>query len=118
MSAGKYNITIQQGDDYDEDFTVKDDGVARDLSGYVLIEFLVYDRYSPTVPLLSLTDADGGLIVTAASGKIKPVITEVMTAAMDPATYENAVYKIRLTDDSATPITETILKGNFRVEAP
>ena len=34
MSAGKYNITIEQGADFALSFTLKEDGSAKDLSDY------------------------------------------------------------------------------------
>ena len=34
MAAGKYNITIDQGSDYSLQLTVKENAVAKDITGY------------------------------------------------------------------------------------
>lgn len=97
MAAPIHDFTgdyeLNQGSALTVDFYYKDPaGVAIDLTGYgARMQF----RSSPssTSVLLELSTDNGGLVITAATGKISMVLTEALAQAI---TWRRAVYDMEL----------------------
>jgi len=65
MAAGRYNIEIDQGSDFDIDLTLTEDGVATNLTGYSA-RAQMRAKKSDASPAASftctVTDAEGGVL--------------------------------------------------------
>ena len=77
MSAGKYNITIDQGSTFGLTMTIKEDGSARDLSGYQARAHLRTKAENTATP--GATFADGTIVFTC-TGSTGAVQTAGITA--------------------------------------
>jgi hypothetical protein len=65
MAAGKYNIQIDQGSDFNIDLTVKEDGSVKDLTGYsarAQMRSKKSDASAAATFTCTVTDASGGVI--------------------------------------------------------
>ena len=63
MAAGTYNLVIDQGSDFGFEFVVKEDGVAKDLTGYSARGQLRRKKTSPNISgtfTCTITDAANG----------------------------------------------------------
>ena len=108
MAAGKYNITIDQGSDYSLQLTVKENAVAKDITGYS-----VRGQLRPSITSSTLTATFAGSLVTAASGILKVELTNVITAAMSPGKY---YYDVEIyTANNA--IVQRLIQGTATVRA-
>ena len=63
MSAGNYNISIDQGSDFSLQLTVQESGSAKDLTG-----FSVRGQMRPTIDSSTLTASFTGTVTNASSG--------------------------------------------------
>ena len=87
MTAKRQDITIEQGADYDRPFTLTDDdGEIDNLTG---VAFALQIRASVNDPtaLLTLSTADGTIVVDIDTGAVQPRINPSVTAALLPGTY-------------------------------
>jgi len=95
MSAGKYNITIDQGSTFGLTMTIKEDGSARDLSGYQARAHLRTKAENTATP--GATFADGTIVFTCtgstgavelqSNGIINMDLTAVQTAGITAGSY-------------------------------
>lgn len=116
MSAGKYNITIDQGSTFGLQMTVKEDGSAKDLSGYTARAHLRSKAENTATP--SSTFANGTIAFTCTgaggaalggTGTISMDLTAVQTAAITAGSY---VYDLEIV--SGTTVTR-IIQGRANV---
>lgn len=87
MSAGLYNITIEQGADYTLDFLWTNSlGAPINLSGRTA-RMQIRESVTSKTPLLNLTSANGGITLGGDSGTVLIVATSAQTQAIkyDPA---------------------------------
>lgn len=108
MSAGKYNLTIEQGADFALSFTLEEDGSAKDLSGYSARAQMRTKKSSTTVAVTftcTITDSD--------AGKLKMALTNTQTAALSPGIY---YYDLELFTASDANVTR-LLEGTATVTA-
>ena len=82
MSAGIYNITIEQHADFARTFQIKEDDVAKDITAHTFTAQVRERAQSSTA--VDFT----GTIVDAATGKFKLTLTDTQTAAMKAGDYE------------------------------
>ena len=82
MSAGTYNITIDQGADFTLNFTVKEDGTAKNLTSYSVRADL-RKKKEDSAPAVQFT----GSVVNASNGTAKIVLTNVQTKALTAGLY-------------------------------
>lgn len=106
MSAGTYNITIEQGATYTQTILVQDEGVTRNLTGYTARMQVRPGKDSDTI-LLNLTMGSGLSIPTPTNGEIIISLTAAQTAAY---TTVDAVYDLELVDGSSN--VERLLQGS------
>lgn len=119
MSAGIYNLRIEQNQYYERLFTylspstrvgtVEVPGTPVDLTGYTAVMFVKY-RKIESVPALSLTTENGGLQVGAADGTVRLIITSDQTATLT----EDAEYDLVLLAPSGE--RERFLEGNVLLD--
>lgn len=97
MSAGSYNITIEQGVTTQIDFQWKDAaGVPINLTGYSARMQVRPSLTSPDI-LLDCTTANSKLVITAGTGIISLRLSATETAAL---TVEAGVYDLEVVDGS------------------
>jgi hypothetical protein len=86
------NITIDQGADYFRPFTILDETCNPvDITGAIAaMELCVYPGFPAA---LTLTTANGGLVINGPLGTITPVISAAMTTNLLPGMY---VYDIKM----------------------
>ena len=97
MAAGIYNIIIDQGSDWAEEFTVKDNGVARDLTGY--------SARAQMRAKSSSTSIVGTFVCTlpdAANGVVKMALGNAASSAIAPGTYDYDLEIYTVGDASVT----------------
>lgn len=82
MSAGTYNITIDQGSDFSLTFTISDGGSAKNLSTYS-VRGDIRKKKEDSSPAAQFT----GSVVTAASGIAKVVLTNTETKNLTEGLY-------------------------------
>mgnify|MGYP000875195866 FL=1 len=76
MSAGKYDITIEQGSDFSLQLTVQDGGIAKNLTGY-------------SVRGQMRTTVDASVIVASFTGTVTNVSGGVLTISLPYTTTQN-----------------------------
>jgi len=78
MAAGKYNIQIDQGSDFDIDLTIKENGSVKDLTGYSA-RAQMRSKKSDTSPAASftctVTNATGGVIKMSLGNAVSSALT-------------------------------------------
>jgi len=82
MSAGTYNINIDQGSDFSLQLTVKEDGSAKDLTG-----FSARAQMRPTVDSSTLTATFTCTITNASSGILTMALANTVTDDIDVGQY-------------------------------
>lgn len=106
VAAGKLDLTIDKGATYRKPLVWKDGtGTPKDLTGYTAA-MKIKERYNDTSFIVSLTDANGGLVITPAEGKIEIVIADDVTAAI---TESFGVYDLELVDSGGE--TTKLIRG-------
>lgn len=87
MSAKLQNITIEQGADYDKPFFLTDDdGEFDNLAGMSFV-MQIRSNFDDPTPLLTLSTADGSLVVNLDAGSVQPRIAPSVTAALLAGSY-------------------------------
>ena len=116
MSAGKYNITIDQGSTFGLQMTVKEDGSAKDLSGYTARAHLRNKAENTATPsstfangTIAFTCTGGGGGALGNAGTISMDLTAVQTAAITAGSY---VYDLEIV--SGATVTR-IIQGRANV---
>lgn len=108
MSAGKYNLVIEQGADFALAFTVAEDGSAKDLSDYSARAQMRTKKTAADITetfTCTITDAD--------AGKLKMALTNAQTKALSPGLY---FYDLELFTASDANVTR-LLEGTATVTA-
>lgn len=101
MTAKRQDITIERGADYDRPFQMLDQGGNPvNLTGCAAAMQIRAAVGFPTA-LLTLTSAGGTLVIDAVNGFIRPLISEVQTAALLPGRY---VYDVKMLDASGRTV--------------
>jgi hypothetical protein len=108
MSAGIYDIVIEQGGDYALQFVVKDDGVPRDLTGYSA-RAMMRQKYSDVSPVATFTCS----LPDAANGVVKAELHNSVTKDLTPGRYKWDIELYTSGDSVVFPI----LKGKAEVRA-
>tara|TARA_Y100000114_G_C11709642_1_gene302765 strand:+ start:603 stop:941 length:339 start_codon:yes stop_codon:yes gene_type:complete len=106
MSAGTYNITIDQGSDFSLTFTISDGGSAKNLSTYS-VRGDIRKKKEDSSPAVQFT----GSVVTAASGIAKVVLTNTQTKNLTEGLY---FYDIEIFTASDAEVIR-ILQGTANV---
>lgn len=100
MSAGKYNIFIEQGSDFSLQLTVQEGGSAKNLSGYS-----VRGQLRTTIDAANAAATFTGTVVNASSGILTVSLPFGTTAALNPGLYN---YDIELFTSGSV---QKLLKG-------
>lgn len=82
MSAGKYNIFIEQGSDFSLQLTVQEDGSAKNLSGYS-----VRGQLRTTIDAASAAASFTGTIVNASAGILTVSLPFSTTESLSTGLY-------------------------------
>ena len=82
MSAGKYNIKIDQGSDFSLQLTVQEDGAAKNLTG-----FSARAQMGPTIDSSTLTATFTCTISNAANGILTMALANTVTDDIDVGQY-------------------------------
>lgn len=109
LTPARLNLVLQQGSDLDGtvlSMVWKSGGQAVDLAGYTGRAEFYGNLKSP--PLLSLTTANGGLVL-GPSGKIELVVTAAASSAL---TVLEGVWSLLLTSPAGK--SRTLLAGRWR----
>ena len=106
MAAGKYNITIDQGSDFALQLTIKENAVAKNLTG-----FSVRGQIRPSTTSSTVSASFTGSIVNATSGILKIEIPNTTTVNMSAGKY---VYDTEIYTSS---VVQRLLQGNATVRA-
>ena len=78
MSAARYNLVIDQGSDFAINFTVKEDGSAKNLTGYSARAQMRTSKTSSTVTATfncSIPDPSTGVITTSLGHSVSSALT-------------------------------------------
>jgi hypothetical protein len=112
MTAGKYNITIEQGATFTLPITISDDGVLRDLTGYTA-RMKIKETVDDIAVLLSLTTENGRITIAADQvtdkGELSLLVTAADTAALD---FTSGVYDLEII--SGSTVTR-VLEGKVKL---
>lgn len=93
MAAASHDFTIEQGVTTAKSFVWKDSaGDVIDLTGYTA-RMQIRASLDATSTLLSATNANGQLVITAAQGKVTLTLTATETAALS---FSTGVYDLEL----------------------
>lgn len=83
MAAASYNLVIDQGSDFAIDLTIKEGGVAKDLTGYA--------ARAQMRPTISSSTVAGSftctVLIPTTDGKVKMELTNSASSAMEPGRY-------------------------------
>lgn len=107
MTAGAYNITIEQGATYSQTFTWKVNKNAVDLTGYS-----ARMKFKPTkkaIEIITLTSPSGGITVNS-SGQIAVTMSATTTNSLVDGTY---LYDLEL--ESSGGVVTRLLRGEVTV---
>lgn len=103
MSAARYNLVIDQGSDFAINFTVKEDGSAKDLTGYSARAQM---RTSKTSTSIAATFACS--IANPSSGTVTLSLTNATSSAVTAGTY---VYDLEIFTANNASVTR-LLQGS------
>jgi hypothetical protein len=104
MAAGKYNITIDQGSDFSIQLTIKESGVAKNLTGYN-----ARAQLRPSVTSTTLSGTFTCTITNATSGIATMAMGYAVTAALVPGKY---FYDLEVYTGS---VVQRLIQGNATV---
>jgi hypothetical protein len=107
MAAGKYNIVIEQGADFSLTFTIKDDGVARDLTGWSARGQIRLRASSAST--LAVFDCS---IPSPTSGTVEVKLSNTITSALQPTV---ARYDVEIFTAGDAQV-ERILQGTATID--
>lgn len=107
-----YDLPIKAGATYDETFTwlQTDNATPVDLTGVSARLQLRVGADVADPPLVDLTTANGGIVITAAQGKVRVIIAAALTAAL-PST--GGVYDLVITWPDGS--VQRLMEGSFSV---
>lgn len=109
MIPGKYNMVCPQGSTFNQELTYSINSVNVNLTGYSA-RMQVREKHTSTSTILSLTTANGGLVLGGSAGTISINIPSTTTASITAKEY---VYDIELVSPSS--IVTRIIEGRFIV---
>ena len=109
MSAGRYDIDIEQGSTFALSVTYQDtDNNAIDLSSGYTAAMQVRESFDSTSSLLSLS-SPGEITLNQTGPNIEILVGPATTAALD---FDHAVYDLELVQAAST---DKILRGNVKL---
>lgn len=108
ITPSTYNLTVWQGADFDQTFTVTQNGTALNFTGYSA-RMQVREAADSTAYLLSLTNGSG-ITLGGTAGTIAVAITNAQSSAISAGSY---AYDLELVAGAGT-ITR-LLQGAFTV---
>jgi hypothetical protein len=110
--ATAYNIAIDQGADWYLTVTYQNPaGTPVNLTGYTAA-LQIRQNFSDANAELTLTTANGGIVITASTGTLAIHATAALTLAIGAGAY---VYDIKIT--SSAGIVTRLTQGSFQVNA-
>jgi len=107
MSAATYNLIIDQGTDFALEFTIKEDNVVKNLTGYA-----ARAQLRPTKSSSTLSETFLCTIETPSNGTIRASLTSQETSAIDAGGY---FYDLELFTTGGTEVVTRLLEGTVRV---
>lgn len=114
MSAGIYNIDLEQGSDYGLDITYKDgSGAVFDLTSSYSARMDIRDSPTSSGSHISLTNSNGRLILhtsSSATPNIKINLSSGETAALD---FDTAFYDLEISSGGST--AEKVIRGRVKL---
>lgn len=111
MAAGKYDITIEQGADFVEVWTWKDEnGSPVNLTGYSA-RMMVRKKVEDASPILDCTTANNRIVLGGTAGTITFAVPASVTALLP--TVANAVYDLELVDGAGR--VRRLVEGECRI---
>ena len=110
MSAGTLDLFVEQGATFSYTLTLTDSaGAPVNLTGYTARMQMRRSVQSPDI-LISLTTANGRLVITPLTGVITMTISATDTAALN---FQSAVYDLEI--ESAGGIVTRLIEGKVRL---
>lgn len=100
------NLEITQGQTYEKEWTFTQGGVAVDMTGWTGAAQI---RNKAGTLLADLTTANGGVVITAATGKVKIVLTSAETVLVTETESDPHLWDIELYASASR--TEKPLRG-------
>lgn len=111
MSAGRYDIEIEQGADFELAITYSDtSGNVLDLSGYSLARMQMRESSSAASSLIELTTANGRISLGNSSPNINLTLSNGDTAALD---FDTAFYDLELVSSGGS--VAKVLRGSVKL---
>ena len=107
MSAARYNLVIDQGSDFAVNFTVKEDGSAKDLTGYSARAQMRTTKSASSVAATFTCS-----IPTPANGTVIMSLPNATSSAMSAGTY---VYDLEIFTANDVVVTR-ILQGTVDLD--
>jgi hypothetical protein len=99
MAAAQADLVIEQGATFNQSFQWTDSaGVAINLTGYTG-RMQIRQSITAATTIADLTTANGGIVITPATGTVQAVISAASTAAMS---FSSAVYDLELVAGDGT----------------
>lgn len=106
MAAAKYNLVIDQGSDFSQTLTIKEDGTAKDLTGYS-----ARAQIRPSVSSDTLTASFTCTIPNPSTGTIVVFMSNTTTKTIAPGRY---YYDLELFTSNDATVTR-LLQGEVSV---
>jgi hypothetical protein len=105
MSAGKLDITIEQGATFRKTLTWQDSaGAPIDLTGFTA-RMMIRQQLKDAAPLITLTTENGGITLGGVAGTIALYISDTDTEAM---TIQKGVYDLELEAGGSGDVTRLV----------
>jgi len=111
MTAGLYNLTLEQGVDFSQVLVWSNSGTAMNLTGYTAKMQARKSADNPTAAI-SFTTADSTILITPLTGTIALKQTSTVLDAVQAGTY---VYDLELT--SAGGVVTRLIAGTLTLTA-
>jgi hypothetical protein len=110
VTAGLYNIVIEQGGTFRRTIFLKTNGVAMSLANYTA-RMQIRPSVTSSVLLHELTEANNGITIDDALGRIDLFISDDDTAAM---IFRRGVYDLEIESESTGDVLR-VLQGGVQV---
>jgi hypothetical protein len=111
MTAATYDITIEQGADFDLLLTWRDKaGNPIDLTGWSA-QMMARENFDDATPLFSLSSPGGGITLGGTSGTVAIHVPAAVTSTL---ACGQAVYDLKLTDPLGEPMR--LIQGNVTIK--
>lgn len=104
MTAGQYNITIEQGATFRLRLTLTDGTEPTPLTGYIA-RMQIRQKVQSTEVIYALTTENGGITITALAGQLDLYISDEDTSGF---TFRSAVYDLELEDVGSGEVVRVI----------